>query len=102
MNINGDRLPLVSTRRLGRAPTATRSVEDVLRGGLAMLKLAIVVWIVLGATVAGAALAVVLAVPSLSQNAMKLVPIAALLGFAVAIPLSVVVARRIDAQTRRP
>ncbi len=67
-----------------------------------MLKLAIVVWIVLGATVAGAALAVVLAVPSLSQNAMKLVPIAALLGFAVAIPLSVVVARRIDAQTRRP
>ncbi|TBW36271.1 hypothetical protein EYW49_14290 [Siculibacillus lacustris] len=67
-----------------------------------MLKIAVLVWIVLGVTVAGAALTVVLAVPSLTVNAMKLLPIVALLGFVVAIPLSILVARRIDAQTRRP
>jgi hypothetical protein len=102
MPIMGVRPRLVSTDRLGRAPPPIGSAETVLGEDPIMLKLAVVVWIILGVTVAGAALTVVLAVPSLSQNAMRLLPIAALVGFVVAIPLSVLVARRIDGQTRRP
>ena len=65
-----------------------------------MFKVAVLVWLVLGVTCAGAALTVVLAVPSLSAGAMKLLPIVSLIGFVVAIPASFYVAKKILAVTK--
>jgi hypothetical protein len=65
-----------------------------------MLKIAVLVWLMLGVTFAGAALTVVLAVPSLSAGAMKLLPIVSLVGFVVAIPASIYVAKKILAVTK--
>jgi len=64
-----------------------------------MAKLASIVWIVLGITFAGAFGVVILSVPALSVDAPRLLPLAALAGFLAAIPASVVVARRILAET---
>lgn len=65
-----------------------------------MFKIAVLVWLMLGVTFAGAALTVVLAVPSLSGDAMKLLPIASGIGFLVAIPASIWVAKKILAVTK--
>jgi hypothetical protein len=65
-----------------------------------MFKVAVLVWILIGVVGAGIALTVVLAVPSLSVNAMKLLPIVALAGFVVTIPISFVIAKMILAQTK--
>ena len=65
-----------------------------------MWKVAILVWILIGVVGAGAALTVVLAVPSLSANAMKLLPIVSIAGFIVTIPISIVIAKMILAQTK--
>lgn len=65
-----------------------------------MFKVAVLVWILIGVVGAGVALLVVLAVPSLSTNAMKLLPIVAIAGFVVTIPISFVVAKKILAQTK--
>jgi hypothetical protein len=67
-----------------------------------MLKIAALVWIVLGSTLAGVAVTAVIAVPSLYDQGMKLIPVAAGIGFAVAIPLAVIIAKRIMALTARP
>ncbi|MBL8572812.1 MAG: hypothetical protein JNM13_03970 [Hyphomicrobiaceae bacterium] len=64
-----------------------------------MWKIATLVWIVLGTTLAGSALMVVLAMPSLASQGMKLIPIVSLAGFAVAIPLAIWIAKRIEALT---
>jgi hypothetical protein len=60
-----------------------------------MLKLASLIWIVLGATVAGSLVVVIVSVPSLYDNGMKLIPIVAIAGFVIAIPLAVWIARQI-------
>jgi len=65
-----------------------------------MFKIAVLVWLMLGVTCAGAALTVVLAVPSLSGSAMKLLPIFSGIGFLVAIPASIYVAKKILAVTK--
>lgn len=65
-----------------------------------MFKIAVLVWILIGVVGAGVALTVVLAVPSLSANAMKLLPIVAIAGFVVTIPISFVIAKMILAQTK--
>ncbi|MDK9698151.1 MAG: hypothetical protein OEL76_17380 [Siculibacillus sp.] len=65
-----------------------------------MWKVAILVWILIGVVGAGAALTVVLTVPSLSANAMKLLPIVSIIGFIVTIPISIVIAKMILAQTK--
>ena len=65
-----------------------------------MFKVAILVWILIGVVGAGIALTVVLAVPSLSANAMKLLPIVSICGFVVTIPISFLVAKKILAQTK--
>jgi hypothetical protein len=65
-----------------------------------MWKVAILVWILIGVVGAGAALLVVLAVPSLSANAMKLLPIVSIAGFVVTMPISIVIAKMILAQTK--
>jgi hypothetical protein len=60
-----------------------------------MFKITILVWIMLGTALAGSAMIAVLAVPDLAAQAMKNIPLAALAGFAVALPLSYLVARKI-------
>lgn len=64
-----------------------------------MLKLAALIWIVLGATIAGSLLTIIVTVPSLYAKGMTLIPVVAAAGFLVAIPLAVLVAKRIDATT---
>jgi hypothetical protein len=61
-----------------------------------MLKIAILIWIVLGATLAGSALTVVLATPALANQAMQLIPWAALAGFVLAVPISWLIASRLS------
>lgn len=65
-----------------------------------MLKVAAVVWIILGTTLAGTAMAVIVAVPELSANAAALIPLLCGGAFLVAMPLSLIVAKRIEAATR--
>jgi hypothetical protein len=60
-----------------------------------MFRVTLVVWIVLGTTLAGSALLAVVIVPDLAAQAMRNIPRAVLAGFAVAIPLSYLVARKI-------
>ncbi len=66
-----------------------------------MWKVAILVWMVLGTALAGSALMVVVAVPSLNDQAMKFIPYAVGAGFAVAIPFSLVVAAKMMGGRRR-
>ncbi|MBX9649135.1 MAG: hypothetical protein K2X57_18985 [Xanthobacteraceae bacterium] len=60
-----------------------------------MFKISLLVWIVLGTALAGSAVITVLAVPGLAAEAMKNIPLAVMAGFAVAMPLSYLVTRRI-------
>jgi hypothetical protein len=66
-----------------------------------MLKISLLVWIMLGTALAGTAVVAVLAIPSLADNAMKNIPFAVVLGFAAAMPLSYLVARKIGASSFR-
>jgi hypothetical protein len=59
-----------------------------------VLKIAILIWVMLGAALAGTAITTLLA-SGLAANPMKAIPLAALAGFVVAIPLSYVVAAKI-------
>ena len=59
-----------------------------------MLKIAILIWIMLGAALAGTAVTALLA-SGLVTNPMKAIPLAALAGFVVAIPFSYVIAAKI-------
>jgi hypothetical protein len=70
-------------------------------GEQAMFKISILVWIILGTALAGSAVISVLAVPSLAADAMKNIPFAVLTGFAAAMPLSYLVARKIGASSTR-
>ncbi|GLR99191.1 MULTISPECIES: hypothetical protein [Bradyrhizobium] len=60
-----------------------------------MFKVSILVWIMLGTTLAGVSLIVVLMVPSLAADAIKNIPYAVAVGFALAMPLSYFVATQI-------
>ncbi len=60
-----------------------------------MFKIALIVWVMLGTVFAGVALMTVLLVPGLADQAMNNIPRAVLTGFAVAMPLSYLVARKI-------
>lgn len=64
-----------------------------------MLRVAVLVHILLMTVLMGGLVLVVLSVPSLAENARKLIPMAALAGFVVTIPVSALVARRILAAT---
>jgi hypothetical protein len=61
-----------------------------------MFRLALLIWLVLGTTLAGVGVVVVVSDASLAAQAMKLIPIAAIAGFIVAIPLSFMVSKRIS------
>ena len=65
-----------------------------------MWKIAVLIFAIVGTTLAGIAVTIVLATPSLADQGMKLVPIAALVGFILGIPASLLVARMIDRARR--
>lgn len=63
-----------------------------------MLKIAAPVWLILGTVLAGIAVTAGLSMPSLSsssQDMMKFIPIAAIVGYVVAIPFAAVIAKKI-------
>jgi hypothetical protein len=66
-----------------------------------MLKIAIIIWMIAGTVLAGIAIMAVLTVPSLAVHDMQYIPIAAAVGFVVAIPVAYLVAKRITALTAR-
>jgi len=63
---------------------------------MANWKLALVIWLIAGVTIAGAALTVIVATPSLASQASTLIPIAAIAGFIFAYFISLVVAKQIN------
>lgn len=66
-----------------------------------MFKVALLMWLILGTTVAGIAVLVVVSVPSLYDQGMKLIPIAAIGGFVLAIPISFYVAKQVMVALKR-
>ena len=64
-----------------------------------MLKIAIVIWIMLGTVLAGSAVIAVLTA-GLATEPNRVIPLAALAGVLVAMPLSYLVARKIGASRR--
>jgi hypothetical protein len=71
-----------------------------MKGYADMGRLTLLIFTILGGTLAGVFLLVVLATPSLAAQAWKLTPWAVLAGFVVAIPISRVVAGKIMEQTK--
>ena len=67
-----------------------------------MLRLAPLVWIVLGTTLAGILMLVVVSVPSLASQDARLIPYAVASGFLIAVPLAILIARRIMAGIAKP
>jgi hypothetical protein len=59
-----------------------------------MLKIAALVWIMVGTVFAGAAVAAVLSVPQLAAEAMRYLPIAGIGGYIVAMPVAWLLAWR--------
>ncbi|MEQ1714790.1 MAG: hypothetical protein ABL907_02185 [Hyphomicrobium sp.] len=65
-----------------------------------MFKIASLVWMMLATTLAGIAVIAVVAVPSLAEQAMLLIPVAVVAGVVLAIPLSYLVAKKIQGSAR--
>jgi NAD-dependent oxidoreductase involved in siderophore biosynthesis len=63
-----------------------------------MAAVATLIWIILGTTLAGVGLTIVIATPSLAADSMKYIPWGALGGFVIAMPLSLLIARQIAAR----
>lgn len=61
-----------------------------------MFRLALLIWVVLGTTLAGIGVVVVVSDASLYNQGMQLIPIVAIIGFIVAIPLSFMIGKRIS------
>jgi len=66
-----------------------------------MMKLAVIVWIVVGTVFAGAAVAAVLTVPSLASEALRYLPVAGIGGYLVAMPVAWLLARRMTGPAAR-
>ena len=66
-----------------------------------MFKISLLVWIMLGTALAGTGVITVLAIPGFADQAMKNIPFAVLIGFTAAMPLSYLIARKIDASPVR-
>lgn len=64
-----------------------------------MWRLTILLWVMLGTVFAGILTTVVLLVPSMAGNAMKLIPYAAAVGAVIGIPVSMVASKMISART---
>lgn len=63
-----------------------------------MLKMALILWIISGTVLAGLTVLVVVLIPSLSDQAMRLMAPLATAGFVVAFPVAILVAKRIESK----
>jgi uncharacterized membrane-anchored protein YitT (DUF2179 family) len=66
------------------------------KGESQMFRLALLIWVMLGTVLAGVGVVVVVSDAGLYNQGMKLIPIAAIAGFIVAIPLSFMIGKRIS------
>jgi hypothetical protein len=85
--------PTAPGRTLGAA--RYRVQGDKSRKDKRMIKIAILVWMMLGTAFAGSAMVAVLSIESLARQPMKFIPIAVLCGFIATMPLSYLIARKI-------
>lgn len=60
-----------------------------------MMKVAILIWVMLGTVMAGIGVIIVLMVPSLDAQGIKVMPYAALGGFVIAIPFALMIGSKI-------
>lgn len=60
-----------------------------------MLRLSLMLWSLVGTTLAGTFILAVVAIPGLADQAMRLIPIAAAAGAVLALPVALLIARRI-------
>ena len=60
-----------------------------------MFKVAILIWIMVGTTLAGIGLIVVVSIPSLDAQGMRFIPIGVAAGFLIAMPISLWIASKI-------
>ena len=67
-----------------------------------MIKVALLVWIMLGTVLAGTAVTVIVATPALDADAARLIPIASGLALLIGLPVAYVVARMIADASARP
>jgi hypothetical protein len=65
-----------------------------------MMKVAAIVWIVMGTVLAGSGVAAVLSVPSLASEAIRYLPLAGVAGYLAAVPISLLMAWRLTKQTQ--
>ncbi len=63
-----------------------------------MLKIAALLWIVVGTALAGVAMTVIVTVPAFYDQGMQLIPIFCGAAFLVAMPVSWIIARRVAPQ----
>ncbi len=66
-----------------------------------MFKVASLIWIVLATTLGGMAVTAIVATPNLAERAATLIPAAFVTALLLAMPLSYLVAKKIQANTRR-
>lgn len=62
-----------------------------------MMRLAAMLWLIVGTALAGVGVIVVVATPALFDQGMKLIPIVAGTGFLVSMPISYAIAKKIAA-----
>ena len=67
-----------------------------------MIKIALLVWIVLGTVLAGTAMTVIVSTPGLMADAVRLIPLACGVAFLVGLPVAYIVARMIADASARP
>lgn len=60
-----------------------------------MTRLAVVLWVMGGTVLAGVAVLVVLLTPSLQNEGLRFIPIAAILGYAIGVPVALMAAKSI-------
>ncbi len=67
-----------------------------------MIKVALLVWIMLGTVLAGTAMTVIVSTPALDADATRLIPLACGLAYLVGLPVAYIVARMIADASARP
>lgn len=65
-----------------------------------MLRLSLMLWSLVGTVLAGTFILAVVAIPGLADQGMRLIPIAAVAGAALAVPVALLIARLIVSDPR--
>ncbi len=64
-----------------------------------MIKVAAILWIVVGTVLAGSGVVAVLSVPSLASEAIRYLPLAGISGYVAAVPVALLIAKHLTRQT---